>query len=147
MEADLGQAEALSAGERSISLKIAIRLDVELVRAALRGEDRGVDVNCWWSGGTMVRFEGRFRSAFWVFLQQVSEYTTSTLKHTAASLRMLQPAAVISPLCAATSMRIASSSSTIRHECRHTCVSTPLLLLGSFPLVSMGDMGNSPPVR
>jgi hypothetical protein len=64
-EVDLGQAPELNAGERSISLKIALRLDDELTRRALYGEDRGLDVNCWWSGGIMARLEGRL-CAFWV---------------------------------------------------------------------------------
>lgn len=68
--AEPGQAVALIAGERSISLKIAMRLDVELTRAPLNGEDRGLVVNCWLSGGIMVRLEGGLRLAFWVFLQQ-----------------------------------------------------------------------------
>lgn len=66
-EADLGQGPAVNVGERSISLKIAMRLDDELRRAPLCGDDRGLDVNGWLSGGIMVRFEGLLR-AFWVSL-------------------------------------------------------------------------------
>lgn len=94
MDADLGQAAALNTGERSISLKIAMRLDVELTRAALYGDDRGLDVNCWWSGGTMIRLEGRLR-AFWVSLQPVSEYTVTTSKRPAAARCILLPTATI----------------------------------------------------
>jgi hypothetical protein len=43
-DADLGQ-PTLDAGERSMSLNMATRLDAELTRRALYGEDRGVDAN------------------------------------------------------------------------------------------------------
>lgn len=90
-EADLGHPPDPNAGERSISLKIAMRLDVELTRRALYdGEDRGLVANCWWSGGIMVRLEGRF-FAFWASLQQVSEYTVTTLRCPAAARCMLPP--------------------------------------------------------
>lgn len=87
-EADLGHGPALNVGERSISLKMAMRLDVELRRGALYGDDRGLDVSAWWSGGMMIRSEGRLRT-FWASLQRVSEYMVTTSKHPAAARCML----------------------------------------------------------
>jgi hypothetical protein len=62
-KADWGSADAPNAGDRSISLKMEKRLDDELARPTLRGEERGW---AWWtnwseSGGMMVRFKGRCR--------------------------------------------------------------------------------------
>ena len=77
----------LKVGERSMSLKIAIRLDAELVRATLYGDDRGLDTICWSFGGTMLMLEGR-RRAFWSSLQLVSESGVTTSKYYAAACSM-----------------------------------------------------------
>jgi hypothetical protein len=110
MEADLGS--TLDVGERSISLKIAIRLDAELTRRTLYGDNRGLDADCSWSGGIMERLEGRLRD-FWVSLQLVSEYTITTSNHAAARCT---PAPIVTTplLCATTSTRIAHCQLTTR---------------------------------
>lgn len=68
-----------------MSLNMATRLDAELTRLALYGDDRGVASHCSWSGGIMERLEGRLRD-FWVSLQLVSEYTITTSKHACSCL-------------------------------------------------------------
>ena len=58
------QAAAPGAGERSISLNAACRLDAALPRAALYGVDTGLKANCLLSGVMILRLDGRGRSAF-----------------------------------------------------------------------------------
>jgi hypothetical protein len=72
-----------------MSLKIAMRLDAELMRETLYGDDRGLDTICWSSGGTMLRLEGR-RRAFWSSLQHVSESRVTTSMSYAAACSMLR---------------------------------------------------------
>jgi len=72
----LGHMDALDAGERIISLRIASRLDAELARAECWRADAGLRHDGWLSSRGMVRLRrgGRFRVDFGVLCHRVSEW-------------------------------------------------------------------------